>query len=218
MKLLTICLALLAALPCHADPAKWLKEVVAYEAADAKNPPPKGGIVFIGSSSIRMWKSLKQDFPEHNVIGRGIVGSQIEDSIHYADRLIFPHEPRLVVIYAGGNDINAGKDADRVVADFKAFVAKVRSKLPETEIAYISVAGNPARWKQVETIKEANRRIEEITKKEKGLKFINVFEAMMGPDGLPKPDIFVADRLHMNEKGYAIWKEVVRPFLGEPGK
>jgi lysophospholipase L1-like esterase len=218
MKFLALCLALLLTLPAYADPAKWLKEVVAYEAADEKSAPRKGGIVFIGSSSIRMWKTLKKDFPQHNVIGRGIGGSQIEDSIFYADRLIFPYEPRMVVLYAGGNDINAGKTADRVVADFEAFVAKVRAKLPKTEIAYISVAGNPKRWKQVETVKEVNRRIEEITKKEKGLKFIDVFSKMMGPDGTPKPDIFVTDNLHMNEKGYAIWTEVVTPFLGEPDK
>jgi lysophospholipase L1-like esterase len=216
MKLLALCLALLATVPAYADPAKWLKEVTTYEAADAKKAPAKGGIVFIGSSSIRLWKTLKEDFPKHNVIGRGIGGSQIEDSVYYADRLIFPYEPRLVVLYAGGNDINAGKTADQVVADFEAFVAKVRSKLPNTEIAYISIAGNPKRWAQVETIKEANRRIEEITKKAKGLKFIDTFSKMMGPDGTPKPDIFVADQLHMNPKGYAIWTEVVTPFLGKP--
>src|SRR5688572_1925867 len=130
MKLLALCLALLVSLSAYADPAKWLKEVTTYEAADAIKAPAKGGIVFTGSSSIRLWKTLKKDFPNHNVIGRGIGGSQIEDAVFYADRLIFPYEPRMVVLYAGGNDINAGKTADRVVADFEAFVAKLRSKLP----------------------------------------------------------------------------------------
>ena len=88
-----------------------------------------------------------------------------------------------------------------------------KQKLPQTRVAYISTAGNPARWSQVERVREANRRIEALTKTDPQLAFINVFTAMLGPDGLPKPDIFVADKLHMNEQGYAIWKEVVGPFL-----
>jgi lysophospholipase L1-like esterase len=215
MKLLSLFFVLLTAVSLHADPAKWEKEIASFETADTKAAPAKGGIVFIGSSSIRMWKTLKADFPDQNVINRGFGGSQIEDSVHFTDRLILPHNPRMIVLYAGGNDINAGKEPDRVVADYQAFVAKVRAKLPDVEIAYISIAGNPARWKQVEKVKEVNRRIEEITKKEKGLTFINVFPHMLGPDGQPKPDIFLPDQLHMNEKGYAIWKEVVTPFLAK---
>jgi lysophospholipase L1-like esterase len=231
MKLLSFLLALLLAEPLRAQapaapaatspaPAtaasKWEKDIAAFEKADAAKPPVKGGILFTGSSSIRMWKSLEEDFPQHRVVNRGFGGSQIADSTQFAERFIFPHEPRLIVLYAGGNDLNAKKTPDQVVADFRAFVAKVRTELPETEIAYISVAGNPARWGQLEKVKEVNRRIEEITKQEKGLKYIDVFSRMLGPDGLPKPDIFLPDRLHMNEKGYAIWKEVVEPFLGKP--
>ena len=133
--------------------------------------------------------------------------------MNYFDRLVLPHQPRLIVMYAGGNDINAGKTPERVEADYKAFIALVKQKLPQTRVAYISTAGNPARWSQVERVREANRRIEALTKADPQLAFINVFSAMLGPDGLPKPDIFVADKLHMNEQGYAIWKEVVGPFL-----
>jgi lysophospholipase L1-like esterase len=219
MKFLCSFLALLlfAGAPLHAV-SKWEKEIAAFEAADAAKPVEKGGIVFVGSSSIRMWKTLAQDFPNHRVLNRGFGGSQIADSVELADRIIFPYEPRLIVLYAGGNDIHAKKTPDQVVADFQAFVAKVRTKLPNTEIAYISIAGNPSRWAEVEDVKEVNRRIEEITKQEKGLKFINVFPRMMGEDGMPKPDIFLPDKLHMNEKGYAIWREVVLAFLGKADK
>ena len=202
--------------PLLADPAKWEKEIAAFEKADAAKAPEKGGIVFVGSSSIRMWKTLAADFPEHHVLNRGFGGSEMEDSVAFVDRIVLPYEPKMIVVYAGGNDLNAKKTPERVFTDFKAFVAKVRAKMPEVEIAYISIAGNPARWAQVDKVKEANRLIEEYTKQEKGLKFINVFPAMMGPDGTPKPDIFVKDNLHMNEKGYAIWKEVVTPFLPKP--
>src|SRR5829696_6622990 len=215
MKLVAFFLALLVAAPLHAE-SKWEKEIGAFEKADTDKAPAKGGILFTGSSSIRMWKTLQEDFPNHRVINRGFGGSQIADSTELADRFIFPHEPRLIVFYAGGNDLNAKKEPDQVIADFKAFVAKIRSKLPDTQIAYISIAGNPERWGQLEKVKEVNRRIDEFTKEEKGLTFIDVFSKMLGPDGLPKPDIFLPDRLHMNEKGYAIWKEVVGPFLGKP--
>lgn len=192
---------------------KWQGAMDNFAKADATNPPPKGGIVFVGSSSIVRWKSLAQNFPEHKVLNRGFGGSELFDSLNYFDRAVLPYKPRLIVLYAGSNDINAGKTPERVESDFKKFVALVKQKLPGTRIAYISNAGNPARWKQVEQVKEANRRIEAVTKADPQLAFINVFSAMLGPDGLPKPDIFVEDKLHMNEKGYTIWKEVVGPFL-----
>src|SRR5688572_13108340 len=194
---------------------RWDKDIAAFEAQDRTNPPPKGAILFIGSSSIRLWKTMADDLPEHKVINRGFGGSQIADSVHFVDRMVVPYQPRRIVIYAGGNDINGGKTPEQVASDFKAFVAKVHAKLPETKIAYISIAGNPARWAQVERVKEANKLIREFTTTDKRLSFIDVFPHMLGKDGMPLPDIFVADRLHMNEEGYAIWKKVVGAALKE---
>ena len=189
------------------------KDILAFEASDKTNPPPKKAMLFIGSSSIRMWKSLAQDFPEHRVISRGFGGSQIADSVYYAERIIIPYEPRVIVFYAGGNDINAGKSAEIVFDDFKHFVSKVREKLPTTHIAYISIAPNPARWAQIDRIREANRLIRDYTAHETRLSFIDMHPHMLGDDGQPKPDIYLADKLHMNEKGYAIWKRVVSEHL-----
>ncbi len=192
---------------------KWQTEIEAFAKADAATAPAKGGIVFTGSSSIRRWTSLAADFPQHRVLNRGFGGSELFDAVNYFDRLVLPHQPRLIVLYAGSNDINAGKTPERVEADFRNFVALVKKKLPGTRVAYISNAGNPSRWKQVDQVRDANRRIEAFAKADPQLAFINVFDAMLGSDGLPKPDIFVEDRLHMNDKGYAIWKEVIAPFL-----
>jgi lysophospholipase L1-like esterase len=192
---------------------RWEKEIKALEETDRKNLPKPGGIVFVGSSSIKRWTNLAEDFPDLPVINHGFGGSQIFDSVVFAHRIIIPLKPRMVVFYAGGNDINAGKTADRVVSDFQALVKKIHTALPETRIAYISIAGNPARWKQVDEVKAANKRVEEYSKSDPRLAFINVFPHMLGTDGLPKPDIFVADRLHMNPQGYEIWKEQIRPFL-----
>jgi len=191
-------------------------DIAAFEASDKTNPPPSGAILFIGSSSIRLWKSLAQDFPAHKVINRGFGGSQIIDSVNYAERIVLPYQPRLIVLYAGGNDINGGKTPEQVFADYRSFVTKVHAALPRTKIAYISIAPNPARWVQVERVKAANQLIEAHTKTDPQLTFINVFPKMLGEDGQPKPDIYVADRLHMNEKGYALWKEIVAPYLASP--
>jgi lysophospholipase L1-like esterase len=212
---IALLLALFAASALGQTTNRWDKDIAAFEAQDRTNPPPKGAILFIGSSSIRLWKTLAEDLPEHKVINRGFGGSEISDSVHFVDRIVVPYQPRRIVMYAGGNDINGGKTPEQVASDFKAFVAKVHAKLPETKISYISIAGNPARWAQVERVKEANKLIREFTTTDKRLNFIDVFPHMLGLDGMPLPEIFVDDRLHMNEKGYAIWKKVVGNALKE---
>ena len=153
----------------------FAKEINAFTAADTTNLPPRSAILFVGSSSIRLWKTLTQDFPDLRVVNRGFGGSQIIDSVNYADRVILPYKPRHIVLYAGGNDINAKKSPQQVFADFQAFVAKVHSELPRTKISYISIAPNPARWAQVDDVREANRLIEEYTRHDSRLAFINVF-------------------------------------------
>lgn len=192
--------------------SRWEKEISTLEASAVTNRPPAGCIVFVGSSSIRLWKTLAVDFPGLPVVNRGFGGSQLADSINFAERIVIPCQPRQVVIYAGGNDLNAGKAPEIVYGDFVALVTKLRTALPRVKIAYIAVAPNPARWAQVEKVKQLNSLAAEFCRR-RGLTFIDVFPLMLGPDGQPKPDIFVADRLHMNEKGYAIWREAVAPHL-----
>lgn len=208
--------SLVRAEPAPTGFAKWEKEISAFEQSDRDNPPPKHGIVFVGSSSIKKWTTVAEDFPHHRVLNRGFGGSQMSDAAHFADRIVLPYEPRFIVVYSGGNDINAGKTAEQVFASFKEFVANVRAKQPDVPIAYISIAGNPKRWTQVEEVKKANALIEAFTKEQPGLKFIDVFHAMLGADDLPRPEIFVADRLHMNAEGYKLWTEIVGRYLPEP--
>ncbi len=192
---------------------KWQGEMKGFARQDAEKAPPASPIVFTGSSSIRMWKSLAEDFPDHPVMNRGFGGSEAFDAANFADTLVIQYKPRQVVLYAGSNDIAAGKTPQRVLEDYKAFVAKVHAALPDCQICYISNAPNPKRWAMVEQMREASRLVEEHTKTDKRLKYINTYDAMLGPDGKPKPDIFLNDQLHMNAKGYAIWKEVVGPCL-----
>jgi lysophospholipase L1-like esterase len=212
-RLLALALLLVTPLFAADDFAKWEKEISAFEQQDRDNPPPKNAIVFVGSSSIRLWDTLAQDFPHHRVLNRGFGGSEIADSVHFADRIVIPYAPRMVVLYAGGNDINNGKAPDRVFADFKAFVETLRAKLPDVEIAYIASAPNPARWAQVEKVKALNTMAAEFIGTQSKMKFFNVFPLMLGDDGQPKPNIYRDDRLHMNPEGYKIWTQLIGPQL-----
>ena len=193
--------------------AKYEKDIQAYETADKKSPPPQSGVLFIGASGIRMWTSLEKDFPNHRVINRGFGGSQIADSTYFADRIIVPYKPKLIVLQAGGNDINAGKTAEQVAEDFKAFVVKVRTALPETRIAYLSMQPSPARWSQIEKQKHGNQLIKEQIAAGKNMVYINAWDAFLGPDGMPRGELFVADKLHHNAEGYKVRAELMRPYL-----
>jgi lysophospholipase L1-like esterase len=195
------------------DFGKWEKEISAFEKSDQTNPPPKGAFLFIGSSTVRMWKTLPQDFPNVRVINRGFGGSQIVDSTHFAERVIFPYEPSKVFLRAGGNDLWAGKSAEEVFSDFKEFVAKVHKKLPRTEIVFISLSPSIARWKQADKEKAVNTMVQEFVKQNPGLKYIETYPLPLGPDGQPRPELFLADKLHFNAEGYKLLAESVRPFV-----
>jgi len=201
------------ATPAPAKAKSFEGAIAAFEATDRQSPPPRDAILFIGSSSIRFWTTLAADFPRHTVINRGFGGSHIEHSVAYVNRIVVPYAPRAIVMYAGGNDLNAGKLPADVAMDFEAFVRAVHAALPRTRIAYISVGANPARWAQAERIKELNQLITAFTQTDPRLSFIDVFPHMLGPDGRPRPDIFVADRVHMNPAGYKIWVGVIAPCL-----
>ena len=202
-----------AATPARESPFEG--EIRAFEAEDRQAPVARRGVVFIGSSSIRLWKTLTQDFPRRRVLNRGFGGSHISDSVGFVERIVVPYAPALVVMYAGGNDIDAGKSPAVVLADFQAFTTRVWSHLPRTPIAFISIAPNPARFRQVDRVTEANRLIAGACAADPRLRFIDVFPRMLGPDGQPRAELFVEDGLHMNRKGYEVWTPLVRAAIAD---
>lgn len=203
----------LVSLPPLAPTNRWAKEIAAFDANDATNPPLRRPIVFTGSSSIRLWKDLPRDYPGLRVMNRGFGGSQLSDVQEHFERLILRYHPRQVVLYAGANDIAAKKSAETVLADLKAVVNRIHRELPHTKVAFISIALNPARWEQRDAVRAANAAVAEFMAQDPRRQFIDVTSAMLGPDGQPKPEIFVADRLHMNRKGYELWVPLVRAAL-----
>ena len=160
-----------------------------------------------------LWKTLADDFKGYPVLNRGFGGSQITDSTAFADRIITPYEPSLIFLYAGDNDVAAGHSADQILRDFKEFTAAVRAKLPNTPMAFIAIKPSPARWEHIDTIKGANRLISEYVKSDKRLTYVDIFSKMLDQDGKPREELFIADKLHMNAQGYAIWTEAIKAHL-----
>jgi len=196
--------------------SKWEAEIKAYESSDRTNPPPKDAILFVGSSSIRLWQSLARDFPDHKVINRGFGGSHLADSVAFVDRIVIPYRPKMILLYAGDNDIADGKTPEEVLMDFKTFVKKVHAKLPKARIAYISIKPSIARWQLVDRVREANRLIEvycQTRKHPKLMTFIDVFTPMLESDGQLRNELFVEDGLHLNANGYELWTSVIKPQL-----
>ena len=199
-----------------AKPNKWEGAIEAFERQDAENPPPKHANLFVGSSSILFWK-LEESFPDYSIVKRGFGGSQMADSTYYADRIVIPHEPDVVVVYAGDNDIDAGKTPEEVFADYQGFVSKVHEALPETKIVYIAIKPSVKRWALWDKMQQANTLIREEADRHDYLAFVDIAPLMMGEDGTPRADLLLKDGLHLNDEGYTIWADAMRPLL-KPGK
>jgi lysophospholipase L1-like esterase len=213
-----LALTLLTVQPAPADAdaaryARWEKEVVAIEKRLKEHPPKAGGVVFAGSSSTRLWK-LDESFPGKGYVNVGFGGSEVRDSTHFAPRLITPHRPKAVVLYAGDNDVAAGRTPEQVAADFKGFVAAVRRDLPDCKVYFLAVKPSIARWKKLDDQKKANARVKAVCDADPKLGFIDIAPRMLGPDGQPLPELFAKDGLHLSPAGYARWSAAVAAALG----
>ena len=197
----------------HAVPATWTAEIDSLTKADAVHPPAPGGIVFVGSSSIRFWASLAEDFPGRNVLNRGFGGSELADSVFYEDRIVLAYHPRTVVLYAGENDLWAGKSPEQVQADFRAFRAKLEATLPEARLLYLAIKESPSRTRVRDAVRQANALIAADCAADQHCLFVDVATPMLDAAGKPRPEIFRDDQLHMKPAGYAIWVKVLTPLL-----
>jgi lysophospholipase L1-like esterase len=191
---------------------RWEKDISAFDAADKMAPFPKGGIVFVGSSTIRLW-DVATYFPDLRILNRGFGGSELADAVRHIDRLVLKHEPRLVVVYAGDNDIAVGRLAEQVAVEFERFVRAVHSKLPQTRILFLAIKPSVLRWIQVDRMRMANEMIRAICERDDRLGFLDFDDMMLGWDEKPRRDLFVEDGLHLSPHGYQLWSAIIRPFL-----
>jgi len=208
------------------DP-RWQSSLEAFAAADRLHAPRPGGVLFVGSSSIRLWDGLEQAFGGSAdaaaeapaiIIKRGFGGSRLADVADYLDRLVLPYKPRLVVVYAGDNDLAEGRSPQQVLQSFESLVEEVQRALPDTRIAYVSIKPSPLRESLMARIRETNALIHDYAAATPGLDYIDIHTPMLDPDGRPRAELFRSDRLHLNEAGYALWKTVISEHLGAPAR
>ena len=200
-----------------ANAQQWpfFDEVQAYRKQDSISVPPRNAILFIGSSSFRLWKNMQDDFPGYTIINRGLGGSSLPDIIHYADEMIFAYKPKQIIIYCGDNDLAASDTvtAETVVKRFGDLFELIRNRKPGIPVVYVSIKPSPSRERLLPAMMPANKTIKEFLKTKPHTAFADVFSEMMSSDGKIRTDIFLEDKLHMNAKGYAIWIKTITPYL-----
>jgi lysophospholipase L1-like esterase len=199
--------------PTPANPFE--SEVSALETKLSQSPLTPGPIVFYGSSSIRLWKSLAQDFPDYSVLNCGFGGSRLADCARYANRLVFPRKPSAVVIYAGDNDLALGTAPEKAFMTFQQLFGIFRNYSPSMPIAFVSVKPSPARCMYLDNIRRFNRLVEDYLQTRPETDYIDVFSDMLGPDQKPIPSLFVNDKIHLSPAGYQILRREVGEFLTE---
>jgi len=198
----------------YRNPDRFENAIAKFEAGDKEQKPPKNAIVGIGSSSMRGWhQMIHEDLSPLTIIPRGFGGSNMNDALHFVDRIVIPYNPRAVLLYEGDNDIAQGITPEKITRTYQAFVNKVHAALPDCRIYFICIKPSVSRWHMWPKMQEANALIEALCQKDKRLFYIDVATGMIGEDGTPRPDIFKKDNLHMVRSGYEIWKEAVRPVL-----
>lgn len=204
------------------SPERWLNEtkrpgsrrptISGYLEEIEKNAPEVVDVVFAGSASIWMWDTKKW-FPDYTSINRGFGGSMISDSTYFADRIIIPHKPKVIVMYAGENDVTGGKPLDLMARHFREFVDKIHTSLPHTPIVYVSIRPSNRNWEWVSKFREANMLIKAIADKNEQLHYVDVDTPMIGADGKPRPELYQEDDWHPSEKCYELWTSLVIPVL-----
>lgn len=204
-------------IPEGANPQQWENDIAAFEAQDVQSPPPQEAIVFVGSSSIRLWDTLEEDMAPMPVVQRGFGGSRLFDAIYYTDRIITPYAPKMLVVFSGSNDIagDTPKSAEEVTELYRQFVNRVHYRMADLPIYFIAISPTKSRWEHKDIVFETNRRIAEIAETDERLFFIDTASALLDDKGEPNDELFVLDRLHLNAEGYAVWTSIIRPILTE---
>jgi len=195
------------------DTARFASEINAFAKADSASPPRAGAVLFVGSSSIRFWDTVAADFPGLTVINRGFGGSRMDDLLRYADRIVFPYDPRAIVLYEGDNDIADNRTPARIAGDVAEFLSRVRTRLPGTRVIYLSIKPSPSRWSMVDRMRETNALVERIVENDTAARYVDVFTPMLGANGRPRPELFRDDSLHMTRAGYELWRGILDPVV-----
>lgn len=197
---------------------RWEEELKAYAARNRTNPPPANAVLFVGSSSIRLWDSIRQDFPRFRVFRRGLNGARLEDTLRLANELIFVHHPQMIILYGGDNDLAEGHTPARILRDYQDLVRRIRSELKDTPVGILSVKPSPSRWHLIRRVRETNRRLREWCESDDGLLYVDIYTGMINERGQPRQRLFQADGLHPSPAGYQKWADAIREFLPDSAR
>jgi lysophospholipase L1-like esterase len=211
--LLTSLLTLAAAEKNTRHHARFEPAILAFEAQDRIQPPPLEAVLFVGSSSIRLWTNAAAAFPRHAVLNRGFGGSHLSDLNAFFDRIVTPYQPQLIVLYEGDNDIASGKSPEQVLADFEEFAGRMQRALPNTRVLFIAIKPSPVRSAYLGSVRKANQLVRDRIARQPGWIFVDVFTPMLKDSGEPREELFGPDGLHLNDAGYALWADVLGPVL-----
>ena len=206
-------LALSSHLESRSQP--FINDIRKFRSMDSLQAPPDRPILFIGSSSFTNWKDLPDWFPKHTVLNRAFGGSSLTHLIQYADDVVFRYNPRQIVVYCGENDLatDAKVNGDSVYQRFRRLYRMIRAKDRKVPVVYVSMKPSPSRVALLDKMVRGNALIEKFMRKKRKDGYVNVYDRMFGPDGQVMADIFLADRLHMNSKGYEIWQPLIEAKL-----
>ncbi len=192
---------------------EWKEQLQRYYKQDSVSFPGKGQVLFVGSSSIGMWKNLPASFPGHPVFGRGFGGSRMSDLLFHMQRLVIDYRPAQIVLYCGENDISNGVSPQDLLYDVKTFVRILELHLPGVPLLILSIKPSPLLFKLIEKQKEANRLIEEFCQTKSHLRFIDITKFMVDESGTPRKDLYLTDGLHVNTQAYCMWAQAIEKFL-----
>ena len=198
--------------PAENPADRWEKTIRQFEQWDRKNTFPSDAVLFVGSSSIRMWPT-RECFEGLPVINRGFGGSQISEVNYFTERIVLRYEPKVIVFYAGDNDVAAGKTARRVFDDYKKFIKLVYAGLPGTRIIYVGIKPSRSRWSLWPVMNEANMMIKDFSGKDGRLFYFDSATPLLSSAGKPNVEFFLKDQLHLNDKGYEVWTKLLRPII-----
>lgn len=187
-------------------------EIVAFERADKANGYQEDFLLFTGSSSIRLWSNLDEHMKGYDVLNRGFGGATLSDLNRHWERITAGHNPKLVVVYCGENDIASGRTVAATVAEFELFLKKFDKTFPDTKLIYVAMKPSPSRWSLWPKFREADKQIEALIAKKDLAYYIDLSESMV-KNGQPLQKLFIEDDLHMNGKGYKRWKKHLKPFI-----
>ena len=197
------------------QPPLW-NEIAEFKHRDSIQRPPANAILFVGSSSFRKWTNVQEYFPGYTIINRGFGGSTLDDVMRYAKDIIYPYHPKQVVVYCGDNDLASNKKmtGKKVYKKFVRLYEMIRKRLGnDVDILYVSIKPSPSREGLMPEMEQANDLIRNFIAQRAHAAFVDVYHLMLTPEGRPIDNLFVGDKLHMNEKGYKIWQHILQPYL-----